>query len=192
MTRPLCFAASLMTLAACDGNSSGAVPPSRVVAVTATSDTATADDFCEETFPASNKPFTYPELDGSLSAQASGVRWINVWATWCAPCVEELPRLRAFEEQLQEENISANLVLLNADREVDDFTNFQVSHPETAGSARIKDPDSIPDWAESLGLSRDLTLPIHLLVDSSGHLRCMRASGISEREYGALKAAISQ
>lgn len=65
--------------------------------------------------PPTEAPYYAPEfdmsgLDGS-AYQLSALRgqWvvINFWATWCAPCVEEMPALQAFAD-----TDDANLVVL--------------------------------------------------------------------------------
>jgi thiol-disulfide isomerase/thioredoxin len=49
-------------------------------------------------------PIEFPRIDGSglgsLSEHAGKVVLINFWASWCAPCVEELPALQRLYEQL--------------------------------------------------------------------------------------------
>ncbi len=48
--------------------------------------------------------FDYPVLGGgriSLAEQRNKVVLINVWATWCAPCLQEMPDLQRLYERLK-------------------------------------------------------------------------------------------
>lgn len=48
--------------------------------------------------------FTLPDLQGhtvQLSALRGKVVFINVWATWCPPCVEEMPTIQRLYDRLQ-------------------------------------------------------------------------------------------
>ncbi|MFP9097695.1 TlpA family protein disulfide reductase [Flavobacterium sp. RHBU_24] len=53
-------------------------------------------------------PFTYKDINGkmvNLSDFAGKFVLIDVWATWCAPCREEMPALQKIEENLKGQNI---------------------------------------------------------------------------------------
>ena len=48
--------------------------------------------------------FTFPDLDGkkvSLSDYRGRVVFLNIWATWCPPCVEEMPSIENLHNQLK-------------------------------------------------------------------------------------------
>ena len=55
--------------------------------------------------PAPN--FTFPGLDGkmvSLTDYKGKVVFLNVWATWCPPCKEEMPSMEKLYQQLKGED----------------------------------------------------------------------------------------
>lgn len=58
-------------------------------------------------FPRLGKPvadFSLPNLQGetvSLSSLKGKVVFLNVWATWCQPCIEEMPAIQSLHDQLQ-------------------------------------------------------------------------------------------
>jgi peroxiredoxin len=49
--------------------------------------------------------FTYPDLDGNLVSLSSyrdkKVVFINIWATWCPTCIEEMPSMEKLYQQLK-------------------------------------------------------------------------------------------
>ncbi len=50
---------------------------------------------------ASDVDFSYPDLDGKIHKLSDyRGKWVvvNYWATWCPPCLEELPELEAFHD----------------------------------------------------------------------------------------------
>jgi peroxiredoxin len=61
--------------------------------------------------------FTLPDLRGhavQLSALRGKVVFINVWATWCPPCVEEMPTMQRLHEQLRARGLVVLAVSLDA------------------------------------------------------------------------------
>ena len=54
------------------------------------------------------KDFTYESIDGekiSLSSFKGKWVYIDIWATWCNPCVGEIPKLKELEEKFHGKNI---------------------------------------------------------------------------------------
>jgi peroxiredoxin len=51
--------------------------------------------------------FTFPGLDGkmvSLSDHKGKVVLVNIWATWCPPCVDEMPSMEKLYQNFKGEN----------------------------------------------------------------------------------------
>lgn len=62
--------------------------------------------------------FTFPGLDGekiSLSDKRGLVVLINVWATWCPPCVEEMPSMEKLYKKFKGEKFEILAVSIDAD-----------------------------------------------------------------------------
>lgn len=49
-------------------------------------------------FAADLRPLKEPAKISSVFPTAAKVRVLNVWATWCVPCVAEMPDLRAIDD----------------------------------------------------------------------------------------------
>ncbi len=54
----------------------------------------------------------FPELQEIIHSSSSSIQVINFWATWCAPCVKELP---LFEKLNAENKESIKITLINLD-----------------------------------------------------------------------------
>lgn len=67
-------------------------------------------------FPAADYGWRLKELDGtptSLGEFRGQVLFINMWATWCAPCVQELAGIEALMEALSEEAEGPSFLLVS-------------------------------------------------------------------------------
>ena len=61
--------------------------------------------------------FTFPGLDGqkvSLSEFRGRVVFVNIWATWCSPCVEEMPSMQKLYQKLKGENFEILAVSIDS------------------------------------------------------------------------------
>ena len=73
-----------------------------------------------DTAPRVGKPladFTLPDLQGrsvQLAALRGKVVFVNVWATWCQPCVEEMPTIQQLYERLHGKGLEILAVSLDA------------------------------------------------------------------------------
>ena len=113
-------------------------------------------------------------LDGanvSLSAFRGSVVLVNLWATWCPPCREEMPALQSFYD----EHRSNGFILIAIDQgetsaEVNPFVEeFNLTFPVWL------------DPASQAGAAfNTMNLPSSYVIDRSGRIRLMWIGGISK------------
>lgn len=127
-------------------------------------------------------------LDGtpqSLRAFRGKVLVINYWATWCAPCREEIPLFVRLQRELAAKNVQFIGIAIDQADKVRDFAKeFQVNYPLFIGGV------------EAVELSRRAgnkagVLPYTLLLDRAGGIAGSLVGGISEaRMRSALDALV--
>jgi thiol-disulfide isomerase/thioredoxin len=149
------------------------------------------DAFCDVHFVGTSGPtFTLPPLTrGTLAASAPGWRWINVWATWCKPCVEEMARLAAWRTKL---GASYELAFISVDDNDADLDAFRRAHANAPESPRLANPAKQADWLASLGLDGGAPVPIHIFVEPHGHVRCARAGSVRETDFPAIQKLLAE
>ena len=113
-----------------------------------------------------------------------------MWATWCKPCIEEMPRLASWQKQLAGEGMKVDLVFLSVDESDELVSEFRKQHPQTPPSLRIDKPDSLPAWLGAIGLGENAPIPVHLLVDPAGKVRCVRAGQVKESDLPAIRSLL--
>lgn len=184
------IAAGLLVASGCE-DSGDAAPASgsrsRVNAVAAEPvEPADLDAFCESRPSSAEAPkLVWPALRQAPAAGKGKRRWINVWATWCRPCVEELPRLASWREPIGK-RVPYELMFLSADGDPEAVAAFAADHAEVAGSLEIADAEALAPWLASLGLGESAALPVHLFVDPQDRIRCVRTSGVGDDDREAI------
>jgi thiol-disulfide isomerase/thioredoxin len=188
------LALALTGLVACGGGKSepsAAGSRSRYEAVEATADPRFApDQFCENWQGDGGPTFSFPPLTGATAPAPGPIRWVNVWATWCKPCIEEFPRIADWKAKLDATGHPTEVVFVSVDGADVDLDGFAKAHPEVADTLRISDPEQMSSWLTGLGLPANAVLPIHLFVDAAGRLRCVRMGGVGPEDYAGVEAVI--
>ncbi len=172
----------LATITACEDNAASHAPPAgegRVNAVMANTKKASFADLCDLA-PEPAKPFTWPELTVSAPPPtAARYRWVNVWATWCKPCVEELPLLTRTFEAWKKQGHDVELTLVSVDADAGAAKKFLSERPGTPGTLQLKEATAASDWLTQIGLP-GAAIPVHAVLDAKANVLCARAGGVNQ------------
>jgi len=193
------LAAAACLVAACEPAEPGGPTPSRFASAKKEASNRTAA-FCEKQWPAAavgaRKYIEIPErpLAGApavAAAPGASWKWVNLWATWCLPCVEEMGLLARWKRSLAKDGIALDLELWSVDEEEANLRQF-LAQTAVPGRVRwLRDQKDLPAVLDSLGADRASGIPVHALVDGSGNLRCLRVGSVHDEDYGAVKAILS-
>ena len=98
--------------------------------------------------------------DGTLAALRGKPVLVNLWATWCAPCLAELPTLNRLATEVEGR---AHVVALAQD--------VNATHATTRGFLTQRGWETIESWSDPenrVGLEEGGELPTTILYDASG------------------------
>jgi thiol-disulfide isomerase/thioredoxin len=184
-------------LAAGCGSEDPSAPSSRVervAMVAAGGGSLDPAGWCGVHHPEGNGPrLIWPAvLDGSTgrparAPEADGERWlwINLWATWCGPCLREMPVIRSWVEALGRDGARVELVYLSVDEDAAALGRALASGRDNAprSSLRLAGPDDLVGWLGRLGLPEGSAIPINILVGPKGDVRCVRIGSIADGDF---------
>lgn len=186
--------AAVMLLVACPDEKPAVAPPSRFAGVSSKPLTD-AKRFCDKTWAAGERayegPSTKPFEGAPVVERGKGWRWVNVWATWCAPCVDEMAVLSRWRSAFEKDDLDVTFEMLSID-EADAQPAMRSWLGRLPGALSwAQSPDEVPAWLERVGVSSDSVIPIHILVDAKGSQRCVRVGGVHAQDYGAIRSLLS-
>ena len=187
----------LCLCSACDSGSNTAPPPpvaSRFEAVKAA--TPGADQlagFCDKSAqPQQGDAFRFPAVEGSVPANTGQERflWLNLWATWCKPCIEEMPMIASWQQKLAAEGKAIDVQFVSVDEDAAAVPAFRAQHPNAPASLHIADPKALAPLISELGLDSGAGLPIHVFVEKGSRVRCVRAGAVTESHYAIVASML--
>jgi thiol-disulfide isomerase/thioredoxin len=183
----------IVALLGCDnGADKAAPPPSRAeTGKVGSGQGPSTDAFCDFHKRDDSGPLLQIPPTGEVKAlgpQNGRWLWLNVWATWCHPCIEEMPRIASWQKKLPH----VDLEFVSIDDTDDAVTQFEHVHPDAPHTARLADNKTQGDWFKQLGLDAGAPIPIHVFVSPTGHVRCARAGGIREQDYAAIEKLLAE
>ena len=119
--------------------------------------------------------FAYPTLDGdtlALSDLRGSVVLLNIWATWCTPCVREMPAMQRMYDELRDDGLRVVAVSVDAPGGVRDVRSFVDELGLTFDI--LLDPSGGIEHAYAV-----TGLPTTYLIDREGRIR-RKVIGITE------------
>jgi thiol-disulfide isomerase/thioredoxin len=100
----------------------------------------------------------------SLADYRNSVLVVNFWATWCAPCVQEMPELSALQTELSSKKIQFIGIGIDSQDSMTEFAQkYKITYPLLVGGM------SGTQLASSLG-NKKSGLPFTVLLNKSGEI----------------------
>ena len=87
---------------------------------------------------------------------------LNFWATWCAPCVEEMPSLVQLQQRMKDKGVT--VVAVSVDVDNDAYHKFLVDHK--IDLLTVRDPDQ-----KANNLYGTFKFPETYIIDRNGIVR---------------------
>lgn len=129
--------------------------------------------------------FSFEDIHGkkvSLKALRGKYIFIDIWATWCPPCRDELPFLKVLEEKFKDKNIW--FVSISCDNDKKKW--IEMVKGDKLGGIQLHMGD---DWSfmEAFGNRR---IPRFILVDRKGKIISPKTTRPSEPETETMLKAL--
>ena len=123
--------------------------------------------------------FRHPDLDGRMRGAADfdgALTLVNFWATWCAPCVEEMPMLSELQDQYRDRGFRVvGIALDERDRAAAFARDLELTYPVLLGEADVVVTSR--RYGNTTGM-----LPYSVLVDAQGVVRWLRLGALERAE----------
>ncbi len=92
--------------------------------------------------------------------------YIDVWATWCAPCRAEIPHLKRVEKQFHDKSIEFVSISVDTKKDYEKWKKFVIDQ-ELGGVQLYADKDWSSDFIKAYGING---IPRFILIDPKGNI----------------------
>jgi len=92
--------------------------------------------------------------------------YIDVWATWCGPCIREIPSLKEVEKDYHDKNIAFVSISIDTKKDYQKWRDMVVEK-ELGGVQLMADNDWKSEFVTKFGI---LGIPRFILLDSEGNI----------------------
>ena len=129
----------------------------------------------------------YPELEKRLSRTTDTTYVVNFWATWCAPCVKELPAFEQLRTTYATKKVKVLLVSLDYASQLDKKVKPFVKQHSLQSEVVILNETDPNTWLDKVDPKWSGALPFTLIINNK-----IKKRVTFEKELSAvkLKAAI--
>ncbi|HLO91714.1 MAG TPA: TlpA disulfide reductase family protein [Lentimicrobium sp.] len=110
------------------------------------------------------KVVNYAGLKPLLERKNDTTYIVNFWATWCAPCIRELPYFQKIQDKFKDQKVKVLLVSLDFEKHIDTkLVPFIKKNNLTPEVVVLSDPAS-NEWIDKIDPSWSGALPVTLFV----------------------------
>ncbi|MEK6482340.1 TlpA disulfide reductase family protein [Catalinimonas sp. 4WD22] len=110
--------------------------------------------------------YSFEELEDRINAESKNQPLVvNFWATWCAPCIKELPHFESLRKDYQADEIKVLLVSLDMDK--DKALKFKEKKQLQSDVAYLDEVD-FNQWIDKISPDWSGAIPATLMISPSG------------------------
>ena len=92
--------------------------------------------------------------------------YVDVWATWCGPCIREIPSLKEIEREYHDKNIAFMSISIDQEKDKEKWINF-VAEKDLEGIQLM----AKNDWKSEVVTSYNIKgIPRFIMIDTNGKI----------------------
>lgn len=113
------------------------------------------------------KSYTYNELESLLEKKDGKTYVVNFWATWCAPCVKELPYFEKLNKEYADKNVEVLLVSLDFPKQIEKKLIPFINKNKIQSKVVLLDDVNDDIWMKAIDESWSGALPATIIYNTA-------------------------
>lgn len=108
----------------------------------------------------------FHELDEIISSTEADIQLINFWATWCKPCIQEIPYFEAVGKKYEGQNVKVLLVTLDFVEDLEKKVIPFVQNRALNSEVKLLDETDFNAFIDKIDPSWSGAIPATLLINN--------------------------
>lgn len=113
------------------------------------------------------KTYNYNELKPFLEKKDEKIYIVNFWATWCAPCIKELPYFEKIKQDYASKNVEVLLVSLDFPKQVNKKLIPFINKHQIQSEVVLLDDTNEDVWIKAINESWSGALPATIIYNKN-------------------------
>ncbi len=105
----------------------------------------------------------YEQLNSIFNEDSTKLTVVNFWATWCGPCVDEMPYFVEATEKYKNENVRFVFVSLDRIKQLDSVKNFAKKFKMNGKLLLLDDAKRMNEWIPAIQKNWQGNIPVTIL-----------------------------
>ena len=111
----------------------------------------------------------FDEFYSKIDLSSDDTYVINFWATWCSPCVKELPYFESVNKEYADKNVKVMLVSLDFPSQIESKLKPYLKKNKIKSNVILLDDSKMNKWVPRVSEKWDGGIPATLIVNSSNY-----------------------
>lgn len=124
----------------------------------------------------------YADLVRIISAESNNNKVINFWATWCRPCVKELPQFLSLYEKYNTQNLELTLISFDFVEDLETKLKPFVEKRNIKAKVYLLDETDYNSFIDKIDPSWSGAIPATLLIAKGNNKRKFVEKAFAENE----------
>jgi thiol-disulfide isomerase/thioredoxin len=123
-----------------------------------------------------------PELERIMAGPADELHVVNFWATWCPPCVKELPYFEKISQEYRDKGVKFILISLDFPSQVETKLIPFLKKNKITAEVKVMTNLDYNSWIDKVDTSWQGNIPVTLFFNNSRKVKYFHPSEVTEKE----------
>lgn len=132
----------------------------------------------------------YPELERTINQASQDVAIFNFWATWCKPCIAEMPHIEKVRATYDQQKVGIFLISMDFAEDADSKVQNFIERREIKSEVMLLDETDFNAFIDKINPEWSGSIPATLIIQKSTGKKFFYEKAFKEGELESIIASL--